>query len=77
MSSDHVTTIADHRVIQNKLILEGQEVDALEGDTFERLSPAHDVVVSRYAKGGAEDVNRAVGAARRGRMAANCLKGFI
>jgi betaine-aldehyde dehydrogenase len=65
MSIEQVRTITDHHAKLNQLIVGGQEVEAVGGETFERLSPAHDVVVSRYAKGGAEDVNRAVVAARR------------
>ncbi|MGN9847353.1 aldehyde dehydrogenase family protein [Nonomuraea sp. H19] len=55
-----ITDIAD-----NRLILNGREVDALSGESFERVSPAHDVVVARYAQAGAEDVDRAVAAARQ------------
>jgi betaine-aldehyde dehydrogenase len=52
-------------IADNRLILDGREVEAVGGETFQRLSPAHDVVVARYARGGAEDVDRAVAAARR------------
>jgi|HubBroStandDraft_6_1064221.scaffolds.fasta_scaffold00111_10 betaine-aldehyde dehydrogenase len=57
--------IADRQVSDNKLIVGGREVDAADGETFERQSPAHDVVVSRYAKGGVADVDLAVTAARK------------
>ena len=58
-------TLTDIAISDNRLILDGQEVDSVSGETFERTSPAHDVVVARYAKGGADDVARAVTAARR------------
>ena len=46
-------------------LIDGRWVDAADGDTFERVSPAHDVVVGRYPKGGLPDLDRAVAAARR------------
>ena len=46
-------------------LIDGRWVDAADGRTSERMSPAHDVVVGRYPAGGAEDVDRAVAAARR------------
>lgn len=58
-------TLTDIAISDNRLILDGQEVDSVSGETFERTSPAHDVVVARYAKGGADDVARGVTAARR------------
>ncbi len=59
------TYLTDHTVSDNQLILDGKEVPALGGESFERSSPAHDVVVARYARGVAEDVELAVAAARR------------
>lgn len=58
-------TLTDITISENRLILDGQEVDSISGETFERTSPAHDVLVGRYAKSGADDVARAVIAARR------------
>ena len=46
-------------------LIDGRWVDAADGRTSERLSPAHDVVVGRYPAGGAEDLDRAVAAARK------------
>ena len=46
-------------------LINGRWVDAADGRTSERMSPAHDVVVGRYPAGGAEDLDRAVAAARR------------
>lgn len=48
-----------------KLVIDGQQVDAAEGATFETISPANNEAVGRIAKAGIEDVNRAVAAARR------------
>ncbi len=62
MSKD---TIAGHAVSQNKLIVGGEEGEALTGDIFEGLSSPHDIVVARYVKGGVEGVDRAVTAARQ------------
>ena len=46
-------------------LIDGKWVDAADGDTSERISPAHDVAVGRYPSAGAEDLERAVAAARR------------
>lgn len=47
------------------MLIDGASVDALSGETFDRVSPAHDQVVSRFPRGGAADTDRAVAAARR------------
>ncbi len=47
------------------MLVDGQSVCAQSGDTFERVSPAHDVVVGRYPRGSAADADAAVAAARR------------
>ena len=46
-------------------LIDGKWVGAADGDTFERISPAHDVAVGRYPRAGVEDLERAVAAARR------------
>ena len=46
-------------------LIDGKWVDAADGGTSERVSPAHDVVVGRYPAGGVEDLDRAVAAARK------------
>ncbi|HEX6869067.1 MAG TPA: aldehyde dehydrogenase family protein [Candidatus Limnocylindrales bacterium] len=46
-------------------LIDGDWVDAADGRTFERMSPAHDVVVGRYPAAGVDDLERAVAAARR------------
>ncbi|MGN6332953.1 MAG: aldehyde dehydrogenase family protein [Motilibacteraceae bacterium] len=48
-----------------RMLIDGASVDALSGETFERVSPAHDQVVSRFPRGSAGDTDRAVAAARR------------
>lgn len=49
---------------RGKLLIDGAWVDAADGCTLERKSPAHDTVVAVYAKAGAVDAARAVAAAR-------------
>lgn len=48
----------------HKLLIGGKWVEAASGETFETLNPADETVLARVAKGSAEDVNRAVAAAR-------------
>jgi phenylacetaldehyde dehydrogenase len=48
-----------------KLFINGDWVDAADGATFETLDPATGEVLAEVARGDAEDVNRAVKAARR------------
>ena len=47
------------------MVIDGKDVAAAAGEWFERDSPAHDVGVGRYPHARAEDVDRAVRAARR------------
>ena len=47
------------------MLVDGHDVEALDGNRFSRTSPAHDVVVSSYPEADAADVERAVAAARR------------
>jgi 4-(gamma-glutamylamino)butanal dehydrogenase len=46
-------------------LIDGQFVDAASGETFDRINPATGEVVARVAACDAEDVDRAVAAARR------------
>ena len=46
-------------------LIDGRWCDSADGATFERLSPAHGVLVSRAARGGAAEVEAAIAAARR------------
>ena len=47
-----------------RLLIGGQWVEAMSGRTFETVNPATGKVIARLAEGGAEDVDRAVAAAR-------------
>ena len=58
-----VTSAITARDYEN--LIDGRWVAAADGDTFERISPAHDVAVGRYPRAGVEDLDRAVAAARR------------
>jgi betaine-aldehyde dehydrogenase len=48
-----------------RMFIDGEWADAGDGAVVERFSPAHDVVVSIFAKGTAADADLAVAAARR------------
>jgi aldehyde dehydrogenase (NAD+) len=47
-----------------KLFIGGEFVDADDGATFETTNPSTGEVVAKVAKGGPQDVDRAVAAAR-------------
>ena len=49
---------------QGKLLINGAWVDAADGRTLERRSPAHDTLVAVYALAGVADAERAIAAAR-------------
>ena len=49
-----------------QLFINGQWVDAASGKTFETPNPATGETLARVAEGDAEDINRAVRAARAG-----------
>jgi betaine-aldehyde dehydrogenase len=46
------------------MVIDGEEVDASSGETYERLSPATGEIVGRFPKGDVADVGNAVRAAR-------------
>ncbi len=48
-----------------QLLIDGQFVAAASGETFETVNPATTQPIGRIAKGGVEDVDRAVATARR------------
>ncbi|WP_320670841.1 aldehyde dehydrogenase family protein [Patulibacter defluvii] len=48
-----------------QLLIDGQLVDAASGKTFETIDPGTGQVLAVVAEGGAEDIDRAVAAARR------------
>jgi betaine-aldehyde dehydrogenase len=49
---------------ERSMVIGGTDVGSVSGERFQRLSPAHDVLVSTYPKAGQADVDRAVEAAR-------------
>jgi betaine-aldehyde dehydrogenase len=57
-------TLADVEPTYRPMIINGEDAQASTGETFTRLSPAHEVEVTSFPKGTQEDVNRAVTAAR-------------
>ena len=48
-----------------KMLIDGKWVEAASGKTFETPNPATGETLARIAEGDAEDINRAVRAARR------------
>ncbi|WP_238366859.1 aldehyde dehydrogenase family protein [Mesobacterium pallidum] len=48
-----------------KMLIDGEWVDALSGETFDTINPANGEVLATLPKGGKADVDRAVAAARR------------
>ncbi len=50
---------------RTQLFIDGQFVDAASGKTFEDISPRDGRVITQVAEGDAEDIDRAVAAARR------------
>src|SRR6188768_3880763 len=48
-----------------KMFINGEHVDALDGQTFEVTNPATGKVIARVPLGGKADVDRAVDAARK------------
>jgi aldehyde dehydrogenase (NAD+) len=51
--------------VQTKLYIDGELIDGLAGRTIDVLNPADGTVLATVAEAGAEDVDRAVAAARR------------
>ncbi|MGE0298977.1 aldehyde dehydrogenase family protein [Pseudonocardia sp.] len=50
--------------LSRKMLINGEWVDSASGETFETVNPATEEVLASVAKGGAEDADRAVRAAR-------------
>jgi aldehyde dehydrogenase (NAD+) len=48
-----------------KMLIDGQWVESASGKTFDSINPATGEVLARVAEGDAEDIDRAVKAARR------------
>jgi len=51
--------------LPSRAFIDGELVDAVSGETFERNNPATGEVLTEVAAGDAQDVDRAVAAARR------------
>ena len=49
----------------HKLLIGGNWVTSAGGETFEVLDPSNNSLLAKVAKGGEEDINRAVKAARQ------------
>jgi len=67
MAQDQKRDGADHPFLKGgpkKLLIGGQWVEAASGKTFEVVNPATGTVIAHVADGGAEDIDRAVRAAR-------------
>ncbi|HET8559615.1 MAG TPA: aldehyde dehydrogenase family protein [Marmoricola sp.] len=61
-----MSTVIEHpRVASYELFIDGESTPAVSGRTSERVSPSDGSLVGRYARGGRDDVDRAVAAARR------------
>jgi phenylacetaldehyde dehydrogenase len=64
--AESVEQVADSFVRSpHKLLIDGEWVEAASGQTFETLNPATEEVLAEVAHGQAEDINRAVKAARK------------
>lgn len=48
-----------------RMLIDGKWVEAASGKTFESINPSTGEVLARVAEGDAEDIDRAVAAARR------------
>jgi acyl-CoA reductase-like NAD-dependent aldehyde dehydrogenase len=59
------TTTAESPVRDVKMFIGGEQVDALDGQTFEVMNPANGATIARVPLGGKADVDRAVAAARK------------
>jgi acyl-CoA reductase-like NAD-dependent aldehyde dehydrogenase len=59
-----ISPVKDFLANSQKLLIDGKCVDAVSGETFEVLNPSTNTVLTPLAKGGKEDINRAVKAAR-------------
>jgi gamma-glutamyl-gamma-aminobutyraldehyde dehydrogenase len=52
-------------IVRNRIYIDGEFVDAIDGSTFETFEPATGTVLATVAAGGAADIDIAVAAARR------------
>ena len=58
-------SVEEFTAAPRKLFIDGQWADAASGKTFETPNPATGETLANVAEGDAEDINRAVRAARR------------
>jgi betaine-aldehyde dehydrogenase len=58
-------TLADLKVREFKMLIDGEWITGAEGRTLERVAPSHGVVVSRYQAATKVDAERAIGVARK------------
>jgi phenylacetaldehyde dehydrogenase len=58
-------SVEEFTATPRKLFIDGQWVDAASGQTFDTPNPATGETLAAVAEGDAEDINRAVGAARK------------
>jgi aldehyde dehydrogenase (NAD+) len=67
MSFSHLSAPATPFLDGNtkRLLIDGKWVEAASGKTFESINPATGEVLAKVAEGDAEDIDRAVTAARR------------
>ena len=62
----HLAAAADEAPIRDaKMLIGGEQVDALDGQTFEVTNPATGKVIARVPQGGKQDVDRAVDSAQK------------
>ena len=59
-----ISTVKDFLSKPQKLLIDGKRVDAVSGETFEVLDPSSNLLLTHVPKGGKEDIDRAVKAAR-------------
>ena len=60
-----IAPVTDFVQKEHRLLIDGEWVPAVSGETFEVYDPSTGEVLARVAAGGAEDIDRAVRAARR------------
>ena len=59
-----ISAVKDFLSKPQKLLIGGKGVDAVSGETFEVLDPSSNLLLTHVPKGGKEDIDRAVKAAR-------------
>ena len=59
------STISSIKPKYTQLLIDGKFVDSAKGDTFATVNPVNEEVITEVQRAGAEDVDRAVEAARK------------